>query len=466
MIPLGWAQLVKGLEPDDSVGGEGTIVRRVCSDSRDVMPDDLFFALRGPTHDGHAFIKQAAAAGAAACVVDRVGAAAYGPLPLPSLTVDDTTAALGRLATWYRHHVMPVGTCVVAVTGSNGKTTTKRMIDHVLGGALQGRGSPRSFNNHIGVPLTLLSAEADDRYLVVEIGSNHPGEVAALARWTAPQVGVITSIGEAHLEGLGGLSGVMAEKLSLLDHVHPYGLGVVNTDRAGTMAYLERRQRVRLVTFGFGASARLRVERPEATITGTTFELEGRHRVELCMPGKHHATNAVAAFAVGRWFGLPPEVIIERLRTFEPAAGRTCRFQWDDVTVIDDTYNANPSSVSAAVEALSLARGGRRWFVLGDMLELGPGSEEWHSRVVQQVHRAPVDCLIAVGALTAGAARDVFAGEPERLACCADAEAAAQVLVSRIQPGDTVWLKGSRAMQLDRTVDYLRRHQPCRAAVA
>jgi len=293
MIPMTLGNVAAALGTVCDPNISQIVIRRITTDSRDVQPGDLFFALRGPRFDGHQYAGQALAKGAVACVCDYRFDAAIGSGPL--LSVDDTLAALGRLAIHYRHVVLPVSTVVIAVTGSNGKTTTKCMIDHILSGEFKGRSSPKSFNNAIGVPLTLLSADLNDRYLVVEVGSNSPGEVAALAAMVSPNVAVITSIGEAHLEGLGDLHAVAAEKTSLLRSVRPAGFAVVNVDRPEILPSLAAAGRTRLLTFGVDQSAKLCVTRRRANLYGTAFELEGRYQVNLPMPGAHHATNAAAS---------------------------------------------------------------------------------------------------------------------------------------------------------------------------
>ncbi len=432
-----------------------TVIRRVTTDSRDVQFGDVFFALHGPRFDGHQFVAQALAKGAVACVCDRMVDVEIEPGSL--LLVDDALAALGRLAKHYRHAVLPVSTVVIAVTGSNGKTTTKCMIDHILSGEFKGGASPKSFNNAIGVPLTLLSGDADDRYLVVEIGSNSPGEVATLAAMASPNVAVITSIGEAHLEGLGDLHAVAAEKTSLLRFVRPAGFAVVNVDRVEILPYLAAAGRSRLLTFGVDQHAKLRVTPRRADLHGTAFELEGRFHVELPMPGAHHATNAAAAFAVARWFGTAPEQIVERLHSFRPPQGRTELEEVGGVKLVDDAYNANPASVRAAVEALRVAANGRRVFVLGDMLELGVDSAASHDRVIRAAVESGIEVLVAVGPSTVEAAR---AYRPKRndieVHCCADVPSANLLLDGLVVEGDTVWIKGSRGMQLDGVVRHLR----------
>ena len=436
---------------------DGLRIHRVTTDSRDVQPDDLFVAIRGERFDGHDFIADAASKGAVACICDRNWQAGAAASPIPCLVVENTIRALGRLAAYYRRRIMHVATVVVAVTGSNGKTTAKGMIDHVLSGSFEGRAAPKNFNNHIGVPLTLLSAEADDRYLVVEIGTNAPGEVAALAAIAFPHAAVITSIGEAHLQGLGGIEGVAKEKVSLLHHVRPDGLAVVNIDRPEIRPHLAAISRPRLVTVGTDENARLRVADAHGDMRSTTFELDGRFRIELPMPGRHHATNAAATFAIARWFGIAPAQIIDRLHSYAPPDGRTRRLEIAGVTVIDDAYNANPASMASAIETLRDGASGRRILIMGDMLELGPGNASFHHQTVAAVFGAGIEVLVAVGKATADAVRSLEGCYGRtRAVVCDDAEAAGKAVMTVLTAGDTVWIKGSRAVGLDRIVDDLR----------
>lgn len=451
--------------------GDPVFVKRVVTDSRQVEAGDLFVAIVGERVDGHQFIAEATSKGAVACLCNKgcvdLLSSGCGDSAVTRLVVDDTIRALGQLAAHYRRNVMHVATVVVAVTGTNGKTTTKCMIDHVLCDSFTGKAAPRSFNNHIGVPLTLLSADAQDRYLIVEIGSNSPGEVACLAEIAAPNAGVITSIGEAHLQGFGGVEAVAAEKASLLKHVNPHGLSVVNIDRAQIEPYLSTAACARVLTIGVNPVAQLSVAGATGDIHGTSFVLDRRYRIELPMPGLHHATNAAAAFAVARWFGVAPERIIERFRSFVPLEGRTRTLHADGVTLVDDSYNANPASMAAAIDTLRRAAAGRRILVMGDMLELGAESAAFHRQIVGHVWDAGIDVLIAVGPATSEAAREICRRHPQtRIVLCEEANAASDELMALIQHGDTVWVKGSRAIQLDRVVRRWQRESVAKAAVA
>jgi len=523
MIPMTFGQVATAIgEPPSKIPSAMTI-RRVSTDSREVAPGDLFVAIRGDRFDGHDFVEQAAARGAAAAIVRRGHGHAGGTV---CLETEDTIVALGRLAEFYRGIVMSETTRVVAITGSNGKTTTKCMIDHVLRSSFPGRASKKSFNNAIGVPLTMLSSEPEDRYVVAEIGTNARGEVAALAAIASPDVAVITSIGEAHLEGLSDLEGVAAEKASLISFVRSGGVAVVTADSPELASHLPTEGRIRVETFGTTRSATYRLGALKTGLCGTAFQLRGQS-IELPLPGAHHALNAAAAFAVGRWFGLSPEAIAERLREFEPPEGRANRIVLGGITVIDDSYNANPASMIAAINTLGCSAAGRRVFVMGDMLELGGASGELHGRVLEVALEQGVDVLIAVGPCFASALLELNhltgirqnPGGPQASACtigrsrgsrgvahgligrpvespvaehlalpaasgrqgndarpgqcskdggtrlgpnavngstnvmpCDDADEALELLKSVCSAGDTVWVKGSRALNLDHVV--------------
>ncbi len=469
MIPMPMVDVVSAVGAQLRGSDTDASVRRITTDSRDVKQGDLFVAIRGERFDGHAFIEQAADAGVTGVLCDRVW---FESTEFESVrrsvccvVVADTIKGLGDLASYYRSTVMPVTTVVVGVTGTNGKTTTKSMLNHVLGESLPGRAAPKSFNNHIGVPLTLLSTEADDRYLIVEIGSSAPGEIDALSAMAKPHVGVITSIGEAHLEGFGGIEGVVREKTALLRHVSADGLVVVNVDRAEIRDTIAQTVHTRLITIGSHAHAKLSVADARGDIHRTTFELDGRFHVTLPMPGLHHATNAAATFAVARWFGVPPEKILKSLLTVPPLEGRTRVLDLGGVTIVDDSYNANPSSTDAAVETLSTTVSTRRVMVIGDMLELGDEAVAWHRQTLQGVLDSGIELIVAVGPLCATAAAGLD-GNGDRVALCEDASAAFGLLQSRLLPGDTVWVKGSRAMRLDCLVDQLAGRFGCETAVA
>ncbi len=471
MIPMALKDIAEAVGAACPPCEESRSAGRVTIDSRNAAPGDLFIAISGERFDGHDFILEAASKGVTACVCSRKWFDALGTEDKAKaglcFAVSETVSALGQLAAYYRRKVMCVSTVVVAITGTNGKTTTKAMLDHVLRGSLPGRAAPKSFNNKIGVPLTLLSTDSDDRYLIVEIGTNSPGEVGALAAIASPDAAVITSISEAHLQRLGGIDGVAAEKISLLRYVRSDGLAVVNIDRPEARAHLASAVRPRVLTVGTDPTARLSVAGARGNIRGTTFMIDGRFCVELNMPGMHHAANAAAAFAVARWFAVPPDKIIDRLRTFQPLGGRTQLIDIGGLIVVDDTYNANPASMTAAIETLGNEPPGGRVFVMGDMRELGAESPVFHCQAIRAVMRNGIETLVLVGPLMLEALRSIGGEQSEtRVICCQDAAEASDALARVCSVGDRVWIKGSRAMGLDRVISDLTVHFARKAAVA
>ena len=450
MIPLTLDEVVRAIDGRVNDKLTPVTVTGVSVDSRTCQGGDLFFALRGPRFDGHDFVGAALERRALAAVVHREFDSDAGPL----IRVDDTLSALGQLAAFHRQQR---SRAVIAVTGSNGKTTTKGMIDHVLSHHLRGRAANRSFNNAVGVPLTLLSAEQGDDYLVVEIGSNAPGEVGYLAAIASPTIGVVTTIGEAHLEGFGSVDGVAAEKLSLFAHVRPGGLAVVNADLSDPAHVCPQRDDVTWIRFGCGESADVRVTDIRTGLDTTECTLNGRYRLRLPMAGAHSALNAAAAFTVCRRLHIEAEGIIEALESFRPPPMRLHVSRVGDLTLIDDSYNANPGSAEAAIDALRHANAKRRVFVAGDMLELGPEAASLHERVGRAIAQAGVEVIVGVGehahALVGGA---LGAAPSVTTLMYSDTESACGDLPRRLSSTDAVLIKGSRRLGLDRLVERVR----------
>ena len=464
-------------------------IQRVSTDSRAVEAGDLFVAIRGERYDGHAFIGEAFARGA-------MGAAVRGDFDVPApggrrcrrgdvppdalmIRVDDTVKAMGRLARYYRRSVIGASATVVAVTGSNGKTTTKGMIAHVLGGRWQGRESAKSFNNAIGVPLTLLSVQPSDAFVVCEVGTNAPGEIAALARLIEPEVAVITGVSEAHLEGLGTLADVAAEKRSLLHHLRPDGCAVINADCEVLRRSVEQDRDLaglKRVTFGRWPEADLRLTDVQM-VSGSgrearaadgdgqclpahiEFTVNDRFGYRLAVPGRHNVFNALAAIAVARRFSLDHEEIAGRLASFALPPMRLGFERVGGLTLINDAYNANPASLAAAVEVLIDAPAqGRRVLIVGDMRELGPASDRLHREAAERIGRSGIGVVIAIGdnakliAETIGA---VSAGSIETHAY-GSAALARRHLPAYLRASDTILIKGSRALALEKLVTLVR----------
>jgi len=434
----------------------------VCTDTRTISAGQLFVALRGVRFDANTLVGQAAAAGAAMAVIDRPGAL---PSPLPArfgvLHVPDTGAALLRLAGAYRRTLE--GTRVVAVTGSNGKTTTTRLVASVLSRGLRGTASVRSFNNRVGVPLTILSAKRGDQYLVCEVGTNALGEVGELAPVISPDIVVVTSIGREHLEGLGGIDGSVSEAVSLVQALRPGGLAVVNADapmllpavRAMAQSAAAAREAWGVLTFGFAGGAELRITSVEHVADGLRFSLNERAWHGVPLIGRHNALNATAAIGVARRLGVDPGAIDAGLAAATGPEMRLERSTAGGVQFINDAYNANPESVLAALAAFAeVTRDSRsrRVVVLGDMLELGDAGIAAHREIGEAVGAA--DLSIFVGPLSAHAAeRAKSACGSERVVHVPslDGGGAAEV-AGLLREGDTVLLKGSRGMALERVL--------------
>ena len=427
----------------------------VSIDSRACKGGDLFVAIKGERFDGHEFLAQAAGACGGVAMVRRD----YRPAPDLAarfeggiIGVDDTLEALCALGA---HHRTQVNARVVAVTGSNGKTTVKRMIDHVLRGKLHGSCSPKSFNNNIGVPLTLLGVNPGDQYVVCEVGSNAPGEIAGLGRICRPDVAVITSVGPTHLEKLLSIEGVAAEKSSLLGEMKPDGVAIVNGDSVPLEQALKRHPDHRVIRFGVGDAYELRLSGYEPLGDGIRFQVNGEVWVELPAPGRHNAMNALAALCVADQFGVGLSDAAEALRDFGGTEMRLQSFDVGGLTVINDAYNANPASVSAAAAVLAERRATRRVMIVGDMRELGGRACELHEQTGREIGARKIDLLIGVGAMGRHIARGAEAAGIGGHSF-ETVEQAAGALASLLAPGDAVLVKGSRAMAMERLVDVIK----------
>jgi UDP-N-acetylmuramoyl-tripeptide--D-alanyl-D-alanine ligase len=433
-------------------------VTGVSIDSRTVAAGDLFFAIKGERFDGHDYAREALEKGASWAVVSD--AARFGDDAFRSrvIAVDDTVAALGRLGAFHRRQV---SAAVIAVTGSNGKTTTKAMIGHVLSAHKRGRSAIKSYNNHIGVPLTLLSCAPEDEFLVVEVGTNHAGEIGSLASLIAPDVGVITSVGAVHLEGLRSIDGVIAEKLSLLDHIRPGGLAVVNIDHPRVRDRLRSLSGFTVVTTGTDPHADLRTEHIGVDGASISFSINGRFAVTMPIPGRHNAGNALAAFAVARRLGMGSEDIVRRLATFTLPEMRLQMQRRGKITVINDCYNANPASMEAAMDTIgAMDTLGRRVAIVGDMRELGEHARGHHEELGKLVARSNIDVLLTVGRFADVVCESARRTGSDRLVLHASrsVDDLSRRISTLLKPTDTVLLKGSRALRLERLIKHIAGH--------
>jgi UDP-N-acetylmuramoyl-tripeptide--D-alanyl-D-alanine ligase len=442
---LGWFTQVSGGE----LLGADRAYTGVSSDTRTLKPGELFVALRGPRFNANEFIAAAQAAGAAGAVVDT-----RTDHPLAQILVGDTLEALQKTsAAWRSQFTLPV----VGVAGSNGKTTCKEMLAAILvrsGATLHTRGS---LNNHIGVPLTLHRLEAAHRHAVIEIGTNHPGEVAALCKLARPTVGLITNAGAEHLEGFGTIEGAAraeGEMIASLDATHT---AVLNAD--DEFAPLWRGMtRARVVTFGIDQPADY-AARDIQTVIGaegfvTRFQMhtpQGSQAVELQLAGRHNVLNALCAAAAAMAAGAALADVPQGLATMRPVPGRL-QFKTapSGAWIVDDSYNANPSSMKAGIEVLANIDA-RRWLVMGDMGELGDAAVDSHGEIGRLARMNGVDRLFATGKLSALAVESFGPGAE----WFADTDSLARAVNAELTREVCVLVKGSRSNRLERVVDAL-----------
>ncbi|MCG9968083.1 UDP-N-acetylmuramoyl-tripeptide--D-alanyl-D-alanine ligase [Pelotomaculum terephthalicicum JT] len=444
-------EIAKAIGGEIIQGDSGVVFSQVSTDSRKIEPGSLFLALRGKKYDAHQFLDLAVAAGAGGLVVDRAVKVTAG---LPVIKVFDTLAALQALAALNRDRC---GIPLIAVTGSNGKTTTKDMIASVLGRRLRTVKTMGNYNNEIGLPLTLLHIDESSEVAVVEMGMRGPGEINTLCRIARPTGAVITNIGEAHLELLGTVSNIAAAKGEILENIPADGFAVLNADSP----FIRReagRCRGKVIFFGTDKECEIMVKDVRAEKGGNQFtaKISGREwGFSLSLPGRHNVLNALAAIAVGREFGFSIEEIAEGLNTVTLSDMRLEIIEAADVKIINDAYNASPASTGAALRVLKEVSGGRCTVaVLGNMLELGPRAVEGHVEVGSIAADLGVDSLVVVGDLASGIAEGaVRSGMPAgKIHSCANNQEAITVLNSILRKGDVVLVKGSRAMHMEQIV--------------
>ncbi|MEJ2216389.1 MAG: UDP-N-acetylmuramoyl-tripeptide--D-alanyl-D-alanine ligase [Gemmatimonadota bacterium] len=422
----------------------------VATDTRVPAEGALFVALRGEHFDAHEFLSAAVEGGARAAVVERVPQSAP---PLTYYQVPDTLTALGKLARYRRRQITAP---VCAVTGTNGKTTTKEMLRAVLGTKYRVHATAGNLNNLVGAPLTILSTPEDAEVLVVEIGTNAFGEVARLAEMVEPDLALITSVTEGHLQGFGNVEGVLREKTSLLPRLRPGGTAfvvdepVALADRARSLT-----RRVRVAGWTERADADLRADQVRLDDAARVhFRWQGRD-VILPFGGRAHVRNALLALALGMTLDVDPAHAVQALGEMEPPKMRAQVLQFGTLTVLADCYNANPASLAAALDTLTaMPRRGGRVAVVGSMLELGHGSERLHREAAEAMARANLDLIVATG-LFVQAFEPLAAELGERLVCADDAPGAADALLARLQGNEVVLLKGSRGVALERVIPRL-----------
>ena len=449
-------QIAEFAEGSLSSGGGTVAIDKIGTDSRTLKRGELFVALRGENFDGHNFVESAAKAGAAGAIVESNW---NGKVPenFALIKTKDTLVAYQKLAGNYRKSL---SLKVVAITGSNGKTSTKDFAAAVLARRFRVTKTEGNFNNHVGLPRTILEATAQDEVAVWEIGMNHPGEVAALSKLAAPDIAIITNIGIAHIEFMGSREAIAAEKGALAEAVGAQGTVILNADDPLTKS-MATRTRAKVILAGT-TDGTIRAGEISQSGSGTDFTiLEGAHRcrAQLPVPGLHMVQNALLAVAAGRVFGLSLEECADGLASAPLTKARLQIKEIRGVQFIDDSYNANPDSMKAALRTLmELDTDGKRIAVLGEMGELGSESEPGHREVGETAATFGVDQLIAIGDMAKVIAQAARAAGLRKTSAVRSTSEAAQLLGESAKPGDLVLVKGSRATRTERVIESFGLH--------
>src|SRR4051812_20952821 len=455
MNPLTLSQIAQ-LAAASLSSGEGTVViNKVSTDSRTIKPGELFVALRGENFEGHDFVEAAAKAAATGALVD-LNWAGNVPNNFVLLRATDTLQAYQTLAANYRRSL---ALKVLAITGSNGKTSTKDFAASVLARRFRVTKTEGNFNNHVGLPRTILEASSRDQIAVWEIGMNHPGEIAALAKLAAPDAAIITNVGIAHIEFMGSREAIAAEKGALAEAVSSSGTVILNADDPFT-EIIAKRTSAKIILAGIDNGSVRAIDISQSS-TGSEFTiLEEAHRcrAQLPVPGIHMVQNAMLAIAAGRLFGLSLEECAVGLASTPLTKARLQIKEIAGIEFIDDSYNANPDSMKAALRTLvELDSDGRRIAVLGEMGELGAESERGHRDVGEAAAALRIDELIAVGGIGAAIAQAAKKGGLEKSVAVDSLKEAAELLEMSAVPGDLVLVKGSRAARMERVLEEFSR---------
>ncbi len=436
----------------------------VAADSRKVVPGFLFVPVAGERVDGHDYIEAAREAGAAAALWEKDL-----PLPanakLPLVLVDDAIGALQALAAGYLAHT---GAKVVGVTGSNGKTTTKDLLASVLAAGFRVHKTEGNYNNHIGLPLTILSAPDDTELFVLEMGMSEFGEIELLSKLAKPDAAVITNIGESHLLQLGSRRNIAKAKLEILSGMKPGGLLAyfgqepLIAEELAALASSGEAKDIRTVTYGETGDCELVATNVAVSAEGVSFDVQDAPgiRFELPIPSKHNAVNALAAIAIARGFGLPDARIAEGLGSVKLTSMRIERGEaHNGAIVLNDAYNASPTSVKAAIDLVAQLTGyGRKWIVLGDMLELGPDEAAFHADIGAYLDPAKADRALLYGPLSKHAfeaAKERFASD--HLGYFTNKNELIDRLLAELRPDDLVLVKASRGMRMEEVAEALHR---------
>lgn len=445
MIPLKLSELANAT--DGTLLGEDVVIHHLSSDSRQMTPGSLFVALKGERFDGHAFADKAVELGASALLVEREL-----PFAVPQLLVADPQKAMGRIGALVRDRINPV---CVALTGSNGKTSVKEMVATVLAQRHSVLFTAGNFNNEIGVPLTLLRLEAGHEFGVFELGANHKGEIDYTSSLVRPRVSLVNNVGSAHLEGFGSEAGVAQAKSEIYHHLAEDGVGIVNADDRYADVMLAKLQGKQVLRFGLGSDA-------DVTAREVACDAFGRHSFVLChggsharvtlpLAGRHQVHNALATAAICIALGLALDEIAQGLGKLAPVKGRMLPVELGRITVVDDTYNANPNSVGVAIDWLKEICA-NRILVLGDLGELGDNAALLHGQLGERAKEAGLDSLFCLGSLSRYAS-EAFGSEH-----FVELDALVSNLIKHINGVEgkvTLLVKGSRSAAMERVVEAL-----------
>ena len=447
------ATQVQGKYPGAAIPYNGISIN-----SRTLQPGDLYIAIHGPTHNGHDYLPQAQQAGAVGAIVSQPQ-----PNSLPQIIVPDTRCALGKLAAAKRTTSNATVTHWIGITGSNGKTTLKAMISSILGQQHRVHATPGNLNNDIGLPLTILGWQ-DEPYAVIEMGANHPGEIAYLTQITRPHIAVLNNAGRAHLEGFGSIAGVAQSKAEIIHGIQPGGVFIYNADDtyADLWHTLAAAHQINTMTFGVEQTADIYSTQYHNTWQtdgyAATFNVHTAQQhidIQLPLAGTHNRKNALAAIAVAETLGISTHDIQAGLAAMRPEPGRlnTARNP-DGAWIIDDSYNANADSVQAALQVLHTAPG-RRTLVLGDMTETGPEGSAMHAEIGQMANQLGIERLYSVGEQS----RHASAGFQRETQHFSDLAQLIETLRADISANDSLLIKGSRSSGMEQIVHALQTNQ-------
>lgn len=430
----------------------------VSIDSRTIKPKEIFLAIRGANFDGHDYIAQALDKGASAVIFSDPRKAPPKTKGLASVLVANTVVALGALARYHRERFdIPV----IAITGSSGKTTTKEMVSWVLSGKYEVHKNKGTQNNLIGVPLTLLAIHSRHDVCVVEFGTNHKGEIHHLAQIARPNVGIITNIGPAHLEFLENIKGVYKEKIELVRQLVSPAIALLNKSDISLSA-LSRIKTRPMFFYGINRDCEFNATEINYTPEGISFLVNNAHTMQIKHTALHNVSNAMAAIGCGLLFGVDIGTIRDKIRTFDSPEMRLKEIRLKNCVVIDDSYNSNPQSLKQAIDVLCRQPStGRRILIMGDMMELGNKSEEFHAYFGHYVSKKPVDLLVTMGSFSKWTSESARKGgmRSETVVHCEECPQVIEFLSGQIKDGDVLLIKGSRSMKMERIVAYLKERE-------